>query len=87
MKKSILALLLLSGCAGFGDPETVYVPQEVDKPVEVTCKAPFVSKPVDLLAGLSPTTSLTAGMKSCLAQRDYDIGYQTQLEAAISACQ
>lgn len=75
---------LMSGCAQ--QPDVIYNPTQVDMPVAVPCKAPPVAKPADLLISLPPTASLTDGIKACLAQHSYDIGYQGQLEAALSAC-
>ena len=84
MKHLVLLSLLCVSCAA---QEALYVPEAVSVPVEVPCKAAPVPKPADLLATLTPSTSLTLGLKSCLAQHDYDLGYQSQLEASILACQ
>lgn len=85
MRNAYLLLLLLASCAA--EPDTTYVAQEVDKPVEVTCKVPFISKPVDLIGALPKNATLTQGMQACFAQHDYDIGYQTQMEAALAVCE
>ena len=82
----LAALLGLTACATEAPP-TVYVPAEIDKAVTVPCKAPTVPRPADLLLALPVTASLTQGMKSCLAQHEYDLGYQAQLEASVAACQ
>lgn len=76
---------VLTGCAT--QPDMIYTPTEVDKPVQVLCKPPVIVRPDDMLAALRVPTTLTEGMKTALAQHDYDLGYEGQLEAAITACQ
>lgn len=78
-------LVCATGCAM--TPDTIYTPSEVDTPVSVPCKPPAVPKPQDMLAALPATATLTTGLKTALAQHDYDIGYEGQLEAALMACQ
>lgn len=80
----VFMIACLTSCAG--QPETVYVPTEVDKPVPVSCKPPVVARPPDLLMALPYVATLSQGMKACLAQHDYDIGYQGQLEASVASC-
>ena len=84
--KTIIALcLLLGACAAA--PEEIFTPVETEKAVAVTCKIPAIQPPTDLLAALPVNASLTDGMKACLAQHDYEIGYNQQLLAAIQTCQ
>jgi len=83
--KKLFLLILLSGCAH--TQENVYVPTDVDVPVELKCKIPFIQPPPDLLATLPVNATLTDGMKSCLAQHDYEIGYIGQLLSSIQTCQ
>ena len=83
--RNMALALLLSSCSQPQD--TIFVPQEVYKPVIIPCKVPDVSRPPDLLSALPMTASLTSGMKACLAQHDYAIGYEHELEAALKSCE
>lgn len=83
-----IAGLIVLACAGCAQkPSVVYTPTEVLTPVPVVCKPPVVVRPDDMLAALRMPTTLTQGMKAALAQHDLDLGYQGQLEAAVTACQ
>ena len=82
----LLAVFVVACLTACSTPDTTYVPTDVDMAVATPCKAPDVSKPTDLLLALPQTASLTDGLKACLAQHDYDIGYQSQLEASVAAC-
>jgi hypothetical protein len=81
---TLVVLCMLAGCAS--KPEIIYTPKEVKVPVPVPCQMPRIAAPPDLLAALPNNTNLTTGMKTCLAQDDYNKGYEAQLQAAISAC-
>jgi len=83
---AMVAVFFLTSCAS-EQPDTIYVPTEVKVPVAVPCKAKSIQHPQDLLALLPKTTTLTQGVKSCLAQHELDLGYEAQLEASIAACQ
>lgn len=82
---AIFVIACLTGCAS--EPTVVVAGAEVDTPVSVPCKITTITRQPDLLAALPATATLTQGMKTCLAQRDYDLGYEAQLEAAVASCQ
>ncbi|WP_232963994.1 hypothetical protein [Pseudomonas putida] len=80
----LLAGLLLAGCAARPAAEVRYVRVEV--PVQVPCRAPDVAIPPWAAAGLRRTDSLEVKVRALLAERRQRIGYEKQLEAAVSAC-
>ncbi|WP_420130831.1 hypothetical protein [Pseudomonas putida] len=77
-------VLALSGCAGKSEPQIQYVRMEV--PVQVPCRAPEVAVPAWAAAGLRKTDSLEVKVRALLAERRQRIGYERQLEAAVTAC-
>lgn len=77
-------LLLLVGCAA-REPEVRTVRVEV--PVQVPCRAPVVPVPAWATDNLNKTDSLELKVRALLAERRQRIGYERQLEAAVSACQ
>jgi len=81
----MLACLLLTACVGHRDPEVRTVRVEV--PVQVPCQAPALEVPPWAAAGLRKTDSLELKVRALLAERRQRIGYERQLEAAVSACQ
>ena len=80
----LLAGLLLAGCAAKAPPSVQYVRVEV--PVQVPCRAPEVAIPPWAAADLRKTDSLEVKVRALLAERRQRIGYEKQLEAAVSAC-
>ncbi len=80
----LLAGLLLAGCAGKVEPEIRTVRVEV--PVQVPCRAPEVAVPPWAAAGLRKAASLEVKVRALLAERRQRIGYEKELEAAVSAC-
>lgn len=70
--------MALSGSAGKAEPQVQYV--RVDVPVQVQCRAPWAA------AGLRKTDSLEVEVKALLAVRRQRIGYEKQIEAAVSLC-
>ncbi|MHA7116866.1 hypothetical protein ACX0KM_22330 [Pseudomonas promysalinigenes] len=76
--------LALQGCAGRTEPQVQYVRVEV--PVQVPCSAPEVAVPPWAAAGLRKTDSLEVKVRALLAERRQRIGYERQLEAAVTAC-
>lgn len=76
--------LTLAGCSGRTEPQVQYVRVEV--PVQVPCRAPEVAMPPWAAAGLRKTDSLEVKVRALLAERRQRIGYEKQLEAAVSAC-
>lgn len=75
---------LLGGCAGEVEPEIHYVRVEV--PVQVPCRVPDVAEPSWATAGLKKTDGLEMKVRALLAERLQRIGYERQLDAAVSAC-
>lgn len=76
--------LALAGCSGRIEPQVQYVRVEV--PVQVPCRVPEVAMPPWAAAGLRKTDSLEVKVRALLAERRQRIGYEKQLEAAVSAC-
>lgn len=76
--------LLLAGCAVRVEPEIRTVRVEV--PVQVPCRAPDVPIPPWAAAGLRKTDSLEVKVRALLAERRQRIGYQKQMEAAVTVC-
>lgn len=83
-KLFLLVGLLLSGCAAKAPPSVQYVRVEV--PMQVPCRAPEVAVPPWAAAGLRRTDNLEVKVRALLAERRQRIGYEKQLEAAVSAC-
>ena len=76
--------MALSGSAGKAEPQVQYV--RVDVPVQVQCRAPEVVVPPWAAAGLRKTDSLEVKVRALLAVRRQRIGYEKQIEAAVSLC-
>lgn len=85
MRMLLLVLAVaLAGCSGHIDPQVQYMRVEV--PVQVPCRAPEVAVPPWAAAGLRKSDSLEVKVRALLAERRQRIGYEKQLEAAVSAC-
>lgn len=84
-KLFLLAGLLLAGCSTNPSSQAQYVRVEV--PVQVPCRAPEVSAPAWAAADLRKADSLEVKVRALLAERRQRIGYEKQLEAAVSACE
>ncbi|HFL2185955.1 hypothetical protein N5J66_25375 [Pseudomonas juntendi] len=80
----LAGFLLLAGCAGHVGPEMRTVRVEV--PVQVPCRTPDVAMPLWAAASLRKTDSLEVKVRALLAERRQRIGYERQLEAAVTAC-
>ncbi|WJM55989.1 hypothetical protein QUC26_12935 [Pseudomonas asiatica] len=80
----LAGISLLSACAGKVEPQIQYVRIEV--PVQVPCRAPEVAAPPWAAAGLRKTDSLEVKVRALLAERRQRMGYEKELEAAVSAC-
>ena len=76
--------LVLAGCSGRTQPQVQYLRVEV--PVQVPCRVPEVTAPSWAAAGLRKSDSLEVKVRALLAERRQRIGYEKQLEAAVSAC-
>ena len=81
----IVLVLALQGCASRVEPQVQYVRVEV--PVQVPCHAPNVAVPPWAAASLRKTDGLEVKVRALLAERRQRIGYERELQAAISACQ
>ena len=85
MKAFLVVLaVVLGGCAS-RPPEVRTVRVEV--PVLVTCKTKEVAVPPWAAQGLKKSDSLELKVRALLAERRQRIGYESQLVAAVSACQ
>lgn len=81
----ILAVILsfsLAGCAGMA-PKV----QEVKVPVLVPCKVAPTERPLFAVDGLPIGSDIWEQMKALRAERQQRIGYETELEAVVRACQ
>lgn len=76
--------LALAGCGGRVEPQVQYV--RVEAPVQVPCRTPEVAVPPWAAAGLRKTDSLEVKVRALLAERRQRVGYEKQLQAAVSAC-
>lgn len=83
-RSGLVLAIGVAGCAGKVEPHIQYVRVEV--PVQVPCRAPEVAVPPWAATGLRKTESLEVKVRALLAERRQRIGYEKQLEAAISAC-
>jgi hypothetical protein len=79
-----VALMLLAACAA---PPPVFRPVAVDMPVEVPCKIPAIQRPDEPLRHVAPQASLFDKVKAALAEIDNRKAYETQMEAAMAACE
>lgn len=80
----MLALLALAGCAGQA-PEVRTVRVEV--PVLVPCKTERVTAPTFAAEGLKKSDPLEVKVRALLAERKQRMGYEIELQAAVTACQ
>lgn len=76
--------LAFAGCSGRVEPQVQYVRVEI--PVQVPCRAPEVAVPAWATASLKKSDTSEAKVRALLAERRQRIGYEKQLEAAVSAC-
>lgn len=79
MKALLLASLLLAGCST--------TPERFEVPVSVPCKAPIPAKPVFATEILAKDANVFERAKAVLAEIKQRRAYETELEAAILACQ
>ncbi|MHB0973976.1 MAG: hypothetical protein ACYC0P_07015 [Thiobacillus sp.] len=85
MKPAILlAVLLLTGCAGMLPAPKVV---EVKVPVLVPCKVAPPERPLFAVDGLPVSSGIWDQMKALRAERQQRIGYEVELEAVVKACQ
>jgi hypothetical protein len=79
-----IALTLLAAC---NTPPPVLRPVAVDMPVAVPCKAPAIQRPDEPLLHVAPQASLFDKVKAALVEIDIRKAYETQMEAAMAACE
>ena len=75
----------MAGCATT-EPAIKIVTQRVEVPVSVPCKA-VVPTPPDLnFAKVTPDQDVFEKTKALLADRKLQLGYETELVAALNSC-
>ncbi len=80
-----IAAFTLTACAT--NPATVSVPVEVRIPVPIPCESPTPSRPAFAVDALSLGAGIWEQMSALRAERLQRQGYETELEAAVKACQ
>ena len=85
-KLAIFAIVAVAstGCASTAP---VVQPVEVRVPVAVPCKAPIPVRPAFAVAALPVGSGVWDQMKALRAERLQRMGYESELEAAVKACQ
>lgn len=86
MRVVLLGILALALSACAGSPPVVQ-PVEVRLPVAVPCKAPTPTRPAFAVDALSLGAGIWEQMSALRAERLQRQGYETELEAAVKACQ
>ena len=80
----LAALTLLAACAA---PPPAFRPVAVDMPVAVPCKTPPLQQPDETLRQVAPQAPLFDKIKAALIELDNRKAYETQMEAALAACE
>lgn len=85
---AIVACAILASCAATPQPWPA-APEvtTVDMPIAVACKTPLPSKPVFAFDALGIGRDIYTQVATLLADRRQRLGYENELEAALSACQ
>lgn len=78
--------LALTGCAG-QTPQIVREPYEVKVPVAVPCKVPTIAAPLFAFDTVTPDDDVYVKGRALLAERTQRAAYETELKAALQACQ
>ena len=81
--RGIFLLMLLTACAG----EPVYQPVDISVPVATPCKPPAIKPPDWPLQTTSTQAPLFDKVKTALAELELRKAYETELEAAVKACE
>lgn len=81
---AVIVSFCLGGCASTAP---AVQPVEVKVPVAVPCKVPTPERPLFAVDGLPLGSSIWDQMKALRAERWQRQGYETELEAAVKACQ
>jgi hypothetical protein len=77
-------MVMVAGCA---TTTPAVQPVEVKVPVAVPCKVPMPERPAFAVDGLPLGSGIWDQMKALRAERWQRQGYETELEAAVKACQ
>ena len=83
---AVVLALTLAGCATTRPPETIIKTVEVPVPVPVPCVAGPVQRPAFAVDSLPLGSSVDRQMRALRAERKQRIGYEKELEAALSNC-
>jgi hypothetical protein len=80
-----LVMFIVTGCAGEPIVRTEVV--TVNKPIPVPCRTKPVPVPAWALNSIAPDADVFTLAKTALAEIEQRIQYETQLIAAVAACQ
>ena len=83
MKPVFLLSLLLAGC----QTAPISLPPSVEVPVSVPCRAVMPATPAWATDTMQPGADIYERTVLLLAEREQRIGFETQLIAAVGACQ
>lgn len=83
---SLVAVLALVGCATDTPPGINTVIQKVEIPIAVPCKVEIPVKPTLNFNNLTPEQDIFDKTKAALADRKLQLGYETELLAALNSC-
>jgi hypothetical protein len=83
----ILAVIVSFCLVGCATTTPAVQPVEVKVPVAVPCKVPMPERPAFAVDGLPLGSGIWDQMKALRAERWQRQGYETELEAAVKACQ
>lgn len=81
----IIAALVLAGCAT-DEPVIKTVVQKVEVPIAVPCKATVPTAPALNFPNVLQSQNIFDKTKVLLADRKLQLGYETELLAALNSC-
>ena len=85
--KFLILTMFIGGCATTQPQETIrYVTQEVKIPIPVKCQTPTPEKPDFSFPKLQEDSDLFEKVKSLLADRNLNLGYEEKLLTALQSC-
>lgn len=82
----LIVTLVLAGCATDNPPGINTVIQKVEVPIAVPCKVEIPTKPTFNFDKLTPEQDIFDKTKATLADRKLQLGYETELLAALNSC-
>ena len=85
-KLLVLAVALLADCATDTPPGINTVIQKVEVPIAVPCKVELPVKPTLNFDKLTTEQDIFDKTKAALADRKLQLGYETELLAALNSC-